>query len=132
PNGKDYIFTAAENKRGDIWVLHEAKGFFQFGRQKPTQLTAGPTAFFGPPVSEGKRLFVFGNNYAASPFRYDQKTEEFQPYLTSERLQLTTAPMHALRPRWSHDGKEILFVGGLPGASYTAFVVPAEGGAATK
>jgi len=40
--------------------------------------------------------------------------------------------MHALRPRWSHDGKEILFVGELPGASYTAFVVPAEGGAATQ
>ena len=164
PNGKDYVFTAAENKRGDIWVLREAQGFFQFGRQRPTQLTAGPTAFFGPPVSEGKRLFVFGANYRASPVRYDQRTGEFQPYLTSEsfidlsfspdgqwiayigeglilwrsrtdgseRLQLTTAPMRALRPRWSHDGKEILFVGELPGASYTAFVVSAEGGAATK
>lgn len=164
PNGKDYVFTAAENKRGDIWGLHEAQGFFPFGRQRPIQLTAGPTDFFGPPVSDGKRLFVFGNNYAASPMRYDQRTKEFQPYLTSgsfidltfspdgqwiayigeglilwrsrpdgsDRLQLTTAPMHALRPRWSHDGKEILFVGELPGASYTAFVVPAEGGGAAQ
>ncbi|HEY2912716.1 MAG TPA: winged helix-turn-helix domain-containing protein [Candidatus Angelobacter sp.] len=164
PNGKDYVFTAAEDKRGDIWVLREAQGFFQFGRQRPTQLTAGPIAFLGPTVSEGKRLFVFGANYRAAPVRYNQRTEEFQPYLTSEsfidltfspdgqwiayigeglilwrsrpdgseRLQLTTAPMHALRPRWSHDGKEILFLGELPGASYTAFVVPAEGGGATK
>ena len=163
PNGKDYVFTAGK-KRGDIWVLREAQGFFQFGRQKPTQLTAGPTAFFGPPVSDGNRLFVFGANYQAAPVRYDQRTEEFQPYLTSEsfidltfspdgqwiayigeglilwrsrpdgseRLQLTTAPMHALRPRWSHDGKEILFVGELPKANYTAFVVPSEGGAPTQ
>jgi Tol biopolymer transport system component len=165
PNGKDYVFTAAENKRGDIWVLREAQSLFPLGRKRPIQLTAGPTDFFGPPVSEANRLFVFGNNYAASPVRYNPRTEEFEPYLSSsesfidltfspdgqwmayigeglvlwrsrsdgsERLQLTTAPMHALRPRWSHDGKEILFVGELPGASYTAFVVPAEGGAATQ
>jgi DNA-binding winged helix-turn-helix (wHTH) protein/Tol biopolymer transport system component len=165
PNGKDYVFTAAESKRGDIWVLRETQSIFPFGRKRPIQLTAGPTDFFGPPVVAGKRLFVFGNNYAASPVRYDQQTKEFQPYLTSsesfidltfspdgqwiayigeglilwrsradgsERQQLTTAPMHALRPRWSHDGKEILFVGEIPGASYTAFVVPAEGGAATQ
>jgi DNA-binding winged helix-turn-helix (wHTH) protein/Tol biopolymer transport system component len=165
PNGKDYVFTAAENKRGDIWVLRETQSFFPFGRKRPIQLTAGPTDFFGPPVSEGKRLFVFGNNYAASPARYNQRTEEFQPYLSStesfidlafspdgqwiayigeglilwrsrpdgsERLQLTTAPMHGLRPRWSHDGKRILFVAERPGVTYTAFVVSADGGAVTQ
>ncbi len=165
PNGKDYVFTAAENKRGDIWVLRETQSIFPFGRKRPIQLTAGPTDFFGPPVSEGKRLFVFGNNYAASPVRYNQRTEEFQPYLSSsesfidltfspegqwiayigeglilwrsrpdgsERLQLTTAPMHALRPRWSRDGKRILFVAELPGMTYTAFVVSADGGAVTQ
>ncbi len=164
PNGKDYVFTAAENKRRDIWVLREPQGFFQFGKQKPTQLTAGPTDFFGPPVSEGKRLFVFGAKYQAAPVRYNQGTEEFQPYLTSEsfidltfspdgqwiayigeglilwrsrpdgseRLRLTTEPMHALRPRWSRDGKRILFVAELPGMSYTAFIVAADGGAALQ
>ena len=165
PNGKDYVFTAAENKRGDIWVLREAPSIFPFGRKRPIQLTAGPTDFFGPPAREGQRLFVFGNNYAASPVRYNQRTGEFQPYLSSsesfigltfspdgqwiayigeglilwrsrpdgsERLQLTTAPMHALRPQWSHDGKRILFVAELPGVTYTAFVVAADGGAVTQ
>ncbi|MBZ5492585.1 MAG: winged helix-turn-helix domain-containing protein [Acidobacteriia bacterium] len=96
PNGKDYVFTAAENKRGDIWVLHEAEGIF-------------PIAYIG----EGLILWRS---------RPDG----------SERLQLTTSPMHALRPRWSHDGKEILFVADLPDVSYTAFVVAANGGATTQ
>ena len=49
----------------------------------------------------------------------------------SESRQLTSAPMRALRPRWSRDGKQILFVAQLPGTLYTAYVVPADGGAAT-
>ncbi len=46
----------------------------------------------------------------------------------SEALQLTSAPMSALHPRWSHDGSQILFVGQLPKEVYTAYIVPAAGG----
>jgi DNA-binding winged helix-turn-helix (wHTH) protein/Tol biopolymer transport system component len=42
----------------------------------------------------------------------------------SDRLQLTFAPLIALEPHWSPDGKQILFAGGLS----KIFVVPAEGG----
>jgi Tol biopolymer transport system component len=43
----------------------------------------------------------------------------------SERLQLTFAPINAHEPRWSPDGKRILFTD-LP---HRLFVVPADGGA---
>jgi DNA-binding winged helix-turn-helix (wHTH) protein/Tol biopolymer transport system component len=165
PDGKYYVFTAAMDQRGDVWALSEERSILPFAKKKPIQLTAGPTDYFGPSASEGKRLFVFGNNYAAAPVRYDQRTRTFEPYLGtesfidltfspdgqwvayvgegltlwrsrpdgSERLQLTTAPMHALRPRWSHDGKRILFVAEIPNdVTYTAFVVSAEGGAPTQ
>jgi Tol biopolymer transport system component/DNA-binding winged helix-turn-helix (wHTH) protein len=46
----------------------------------------------------------------------------------SERLQLTAPPREALRPRWSHDGKQILFVSRLPKHYFSACIVPAQGG----
>jgi DNA-binding winged helix-turn-helix (wHTH) protein/Tol biopolymer transport system component len=50
----------------------------------------------------------------------------------SERQQLTSPPMWALRPRWSRDGKRILFLGQTPGKIYSAYIVPAEGGSPTR
>jgi len=46
----------------------------------------------------------------------------------SDALQLTSGPISALHPRWSHDGRHILFIGQLPQKSFTAYIVPAEGG----
>lgn len=166
PNGKYSVFTATVNKNGDLWALSEARSVLPFQEKRPIQLTAGPTAFFGPSVSVGKRLFFFGGNFTASPVRYDSRTRTFEPYLSSsesfidltfspdgqwvayigegmilwrsrpdgsDRLQLTTAPMQAQRPRWSRDGKRILFVAEIPKeVTYTAFVVSAEGGAPTQ
>jgi serine/threonine protein kinase/Tol biopolymer transport system component len=46
----------------------------------------------------------------------------------SEKLQLSSAPMIASMPRWSPDGKQIVFVGSSPSAAYKLFVVSSEGG----
>jgi serine/threonine protein kinase/Tol biopolymer transport system component len=46
----------------------------------------------------------------------------------SERLQLTFAPMTALQPYWSPDGKKIAFMGTVPSKSWQIYIVPAEGG----
>jgi eukaryotic-like serine/threonine-protein kinase len=43
----------------------------------------------------------------------------------TERLQLTFSPINAHEPRWSPDGKQILF----SDSPYKIFVVPANGGA---
>src|SRR5262249_27446737 len=47
----------------------------------------------------------------------------------TDRMQLTSPPLRASTPRWSPDGKQILFVGQAPDSSFTAYVVSREGGA---
>jgi Tol biopolymer transport system component len=46
----------------------------------------------------------------------------------SERLQLTFPPMNAAEPRWSPDGKQIVFSASVPGGPQRIYVVAAEGG----
>jgi Tol biopolymer transport system component len=46
----------------------------------------------------------------------------------SERLQLTMPPMEAVLPRWSPDGRLIVFAGLLPGGKYSLYVISADGG----
>jgi eukaryotic-like serine/threonine-protein kinase len=50
----------------------------------------------------------------------------------SERLQLTNAPMFAILPRWSPDGKQIVFSAGQYGKPWKIFLVSAQGGAAQE
>jgi eukaryotic-like serine/threonine-protein kinase len=47
----------------------------------------------------------------------------------SERLQLSNAPLLAILPRWSPDGKQILFSAGQIGKPWKIFLVSAHGGA---
>jgi Tol biopolymer transport system component len=47
----------------------------------------------------------------------------------SERLQLTNAPLFAILPRWSPDGKQIAFSAGQYGKPWKIFLVSAQGGA---
>ncbi len=46
----------------------------------------------------------------------------------SERLQLTDPPIYPLNPRWSPDGKQILFWGYRKGTVDEIYTVPADGG----
>jgi Tol biopolymer transport system component len=46
----------------------------------------------------------------------------------SERLQLTNAPMQALHPHWSPDGKQIAFMGISPGRLSKVYIVSSDGG----
>ena len=47
----------------------------------------------------------------------------------SERLQLTSAPLYAILPRWSPDGKQIAFSAAEYGKPWKIFLVSAQGGA---
>ena len=46
----------------------------------------------------------------------------------SQRLQLTSSPFRARFPRWSPDGKQIAFFGGMPGKPWKVYLIAAEGG----
>ena len=46
----------------------------------------------------------------------------------SERLQLTNAPLIAVLPHWSPDGKQIVFAGAQNGRPWKIFLVSAQGG----
>ncbi len=46
----------------------------------------------------------------------------------SERLQLTYPPIEVLMPRWSPDGKQIVFMGVIPNRGDTSFVISSSGG----
>jgi len=50
----------------------------------------------------------------------------------SERLQLSNAPLLAILPRWSPDGKQIVFTAGQYGKPWKIFLVSAQGGAAQE
>ncbi len=45
-----------------------------------------------------------------------------------DRLQLTVAPMQAVFPRWSPDGRQIAFHAFVPGKPWQIYTIPAEGG----
>ncbi len=48
----------------------------------------------------------------------------------SERLQLTNgSEMQSFLPRWSPDGKQIVFMGGTPRSNWRAYLIDASGGA---
>jgi len=46
----------------------------------------------------------------------------------SERLQLTSAPMATAFPRWSPDGKQIVFAANVPGKPFHIYMISRDGG----
>lgn len=47
----------------------------------------------------------------------------------TRRVQLTSLPFTAWLPRWSPDGTQIAFFGGMPGKPWKVYLIPAVGGA---
>ena len=50
----------------------------------------------------------------------------------SQRLQLTSPPMQVYMMRWSPDGRQIVFMGRVPGKVWKLYTVPAQGGTAKE
>lgn len=46
----------------------------------------------------------------------------------SQKIQLTYPPDHAALPRWSPDGKQIVYMGSALGKTWKAYVISAQGG----
>ncbi len=158
-DSKYFVFES----NGQLWSLAQ-KGRFAKSDPKPVLLTSSPMSLYAPtPSKDGKKLFLVGRTYRGDLMRYDQKTDQFSPFLGgisaeylgfskdgqwaaytsypegtiwrskldgSERLQLTYPPLNGVMPRWSPDGKTIVFFKFSEGTGKPAkiYVVSSGGG----
>jgi DNA-binding winged helix-turn-helix (wHTH) protein/Tol biopolymer transport system component len=160
PNGRDYVFSAIRDGKEELWVLREPEGLFHFQAKPARLTGGPNDFSTPAAGGDGKRIFVFGVQNQEKLFRYDEGRGDFLPFPTSgmevalsqdgewmvyldfaetvwrsrsdgtERMQLTSPPLRATWPRWSPDGKQILFVGKTPGSQLTPYIVARDGGAA--
>jgi len=162
PNGKDYVFSAIRDGKEELWVLREPEGLFQAQAKPVRLTGGPNDFSTPAPSVDGKRIFAFGVQNQEKLFRYDAKLGDFLPFPLSgmevalsrdgewmayldfaetvwrcrrdgtERMQLTSPPLRATWPRWSPDGKQILFVGKTPGSQLTPYIVARDGGAPSQ
>ena len=82
PDGNYYYFQAGYRSTQAIWVLPERRSIFHRGGVRPSRLISGPLRFSGPaPSSDGKKLFVTGEEPRVELFRYDVQARRFDSYL---------------------------------------------------
>jgi len=166
PDGRYFIFQSTRNGQTQIWAMSEKRGLLRKTNLEPAELTTGPLSYFTPVASaDGKKLFAIGSQPRGELGRFNQKTLQFEPYLSgisaedvefsrdgqwatytgypegslwrsradgSDRLQLTLPPLRAGLPRWSPDGKQIVFTGVVSGQGFKTYLVQAAGGALQK
>ena len=103
PNGRYFVFYGVQNNgRWDIWGIREDDGLLRRVNREPMRLTAGPLSFSSPlPSADGRRLFVVGEQSRGELVRYDKKTAQFLPYLSS---------ISAHGVSFSADGKWVAYV----------------------
>jgi eukaryotic-like serine/threonine-protein kinase len=96
PDGRYYIFEAVHGGIGNtnLWALREKGGSFERSSREPIQLTSGPFDFHMPvPDPNGQKLYAFGVQQRGELVRYDAKSRQFQPFLSSigaEQLDFST------------------------------------------
>ncbi len=82
PDGDYYYFQAGRENSQAIWVMPERRSLFRRGAASPSRLTSGPVRFSAPvPSSDGKKLFVLGEEQRVELFRYDLQARRFDSYL---------------------------------------------------
>jgi hypothetical protein len=56
---------------------------FRKASSEPTELTAGPVSYSrAVPSPDGKRIFAIGSQPRGELARFNQKTQQFEPYLS--------------------------------------------------
>jgi Tol biopolymer transport system component/DNA-binding winged helix-turn-helix (wHTH) protein len=82
-DGKYFLFQSSRNRSTNLWAIRETRGLTLRLNPQPIQLTAGPIQFERPAASrDGKRLFAVGTQPRGELVRYDDRTEQFLPYLS--------------------------------------------------
>jgi Tol biopolymer transport system component/DNA-binding winged helix-turn-helix (wHTH) protein len=82
PDGDYYYFVAGRGNAQAIWVMPERRSIFRQPAKGSSRLTSGPLRFSSPvPSSDGKRLFVMGEDARVELLRFDLQARRFDSYL---------------------------------------------------
>jgi serine/threonine protein kinase/Tol biopolymer transport system component len=82
PDGENFLFESTRDHSQNIWALHEHESLFHGASAQPTQLTVGPLMFSNPtPSSDGKKLFVIGQQRRFDLIRVNGNSQQFSIYL---------------------------------------------------
>jgi Tol biopolymer transport system component/DNA-binding winged helix-turn-helix (wHTH) protein len=96
PDGNYYYFLAGRGNAQAIWVMPERRSIFRRRAKGPSRLTSGPLRFNAPIASsDGKRLFVLGEEPRVELLRYDLRARRFDSYLPG----LSAGPVDFSRDR---------------------------------
>jgi Tol biopolymer transport system component/DNA-binding winged helix-turn-helix (wHTH) protein len=96
PDGNYYYFLEGRGNAQAIWVMPEPRSLFRRRAKGPSRLTSGPLRFYSPILSsDGKRLFVLGEEPRVELQRYDLQARRFDSYLPG----LSAGPVDFSRDR---------------------------------
>ncbi len=96
PDGNYYYFLEGRGNAQAIWVMPERRSLFRRRAKGPSRLTSGPLRFYSPILSsDGKRLFVLGEEPRVELQRYDLQARRFDSYLPG----LSAGPVDFSRDR---------------------------------
>jgi Tol biopolymer transport system component len=102
PDGRWYVFQSTRDGRTDIWALPESSGLIVRELREPIQLTAGPINSLAPEMSsDGRKLYLIGQQLRGELNRYDARLKQFVPYLNGVSAEFLD---------FSRDGKWIAYV----------------------
>ncbi|MGA8311833.1 MAG: protein kinase, partial [Terriglobales bacterium] len=83
PDGKYFIFQSDHDGKTQIWAIPEKDGWFRKATREATQLTTGPLSYsLAVPSLDGKRIFAIGSQPRGEFARFNQKSQQFEPYLS--------------------------------------------------
>jgi Tol biopolymer transport system component/DNA-binding winged helix-turn-helix (wHTH) protein len=151
-DGKYFLFSGCENNDCNLWAIRETWNWFRRTHQSPVQLTRGPDSLHvSIPAQTGSRVFAFSLRSHRELKKIDPRTDDsvfLMPNIRADeavvspdgslwlsrmdankQLRLTNAPLVAAAPRWSRDGKRILFTGVPPARTRQIYILSSDGGA---
>jgi serine/threonine protein kinase/Tol biopolymer transport system component len=83
PDGKYFIFQSVHDGKTQLWAIAETDGLFRKATREATQLTTGPLSYSrAVPSMDGKRIFAIGSQPRGELARFNQKSQQFEPYLS--------------------------------------------------
>ncbi len=83
PDGKYFIFQSDHDGKTQIWAIPEKNGLFRKATREAAQLTTGPLSYSrAVPSVDGKRIFAIGSQPRGELVRFNQKSQQFEPYLS--------------------------------------------------